>query len=422
MGSQDKPSYVRQRTLRIGLLVLLLAVPVAGGLISFFGLVQNGVSGVDGIGGVADIALSPAGDYLFAVGSDDNALAVFVPSDDATSDGLVFLDRYQDDTKGVFGLLGASGVAASPDGRHLYVTAEIDDTLVVFRRDASSDDLTFVAAEVQENGVGGVIGIDGASSVAVSPDDTLVVVTARVDDALAVFGRDATTDDLSLEDVEIFGPAPLRGASDVAFSPDSRHVYATAEIDDTLVVFERLSDTSTQIQYVAHFQDDVDGVDGIDGASSVAVSPDGRHVYVTGKIDDALSLYEREAATGNLSFQALYQEGVDGVTGLSGPAAVAVHPSGFWVLVAGRFGDTVALFERDQISGTLELQTVLTDGVDGIDGLAGAVALASKLGRAYVAGQDDDAITTFDLDTSAFTIFTDGFESGDTSAWSSTTP
>ncbi len=421
MGEEDK-SFIPQRTLRIGLLVLLLAVPVAGGLISFFGFVQNGVSGVDGIGGVADISLSPDGAYLFAVGSDDHSLAVFVPSSSATTDGLVFLDRYEDDTNGVFGLLGASGVAASPDGRHLYVTAEIDDTLAVFRRDATMDDLTFVAAELQENGVDGVIGIDGASSVAVSPDDSFVVVTARVDDSLAVFGRDATTDDLQLEDVEIFGPAPLQGASDVAFSPDSRHIYATAEVDDTLVVFERTSSSPTQIEYVSHFQDGIDGVDGLDGASSVAVSPDGRHVYVAGKLDDALSLYERDSTTGTLSLTALYQHGVDGIDGLRGPSAVNVHPSGFWVLVAGRFGDTMALFERDQITGVLTLQNVFTDGVDGIDGLAGAAALASKMGRAYVAGQNDDAIASFDLDTSAFTIFTDGFESGDTSAWSSTSP
>ena len=35
-------------------------------------------------------------------------------------------------------------------------------------------------------------------------------------------------------------------------------------------------------------------VDGLDGASSVRVSPDGQHVYVTGTDDDAVAVFTRE--------------------------------------------------------------------------------------------------------------------------------
>ena len=421
--SPRKPT--QRRFLRLALIFLLLAVPVAGTLLTFYDMVQDGVDGIDGLNGIFDIALSPDGRFLYAVGRDDDALVVFetaldATSDDATLDALVYVDLFQDGTDGIFGLLGASGVAASPDGRHIYATAQYDDTLAVFARDATTDDLSFLAAELKENGVGGVMGLDGASAVVVSPDDSLVVVAGHVDNALAIFARDATLDYLTFADVEFPSPAPLRGASDVALSPDSLHLYATAEIDDALLLFERQGLSSDQFDFVSYLQDGVSGVEGLDGASAVAVSPDGRHVFVAGKIDDALSVYDRDSTTGALTLNAIYQDGEGDLDGLLGPSSITVHPSGYWVLVTGRYGNTVALFERNPNTGSLGLDTVLRDGVDGVEGIAGAIAIASSDSRAYVAGHDDDAIASFDVDTSAVLLFSDGFESGDTTAWSET--
>ncbi len=46
----------------------------------------------------------------------------------------------------------------------------------------------------------------------------------------------------------------------------------------------------------------MNGVDGLDGTSGVAVSPDGKHVYATGYVDDGLAVFGRDAATSALSF------------------------------------------------------------------------------------------------------------------------
>ena len=43
-------------------------------------------------------------------------------------------------------------------------------------------------------------------------------------------------------------------------------------------------------------KDGIAGVDGLDGARGVAVSPNGRHVYVTGRTDSAVAVFQRVEA------------------------------------------------------------------------------------------------------------------------------
>jgi len=373
--------------LRLILLAVFISLPLVGASLTLIEVVRD----IVGLEGVSDLALSPDKTQLYTIGSDDNALLVL--SRDPADGRLTVVQLHQDGMYGVFGLLGASGVAASPDQRHVYATGEIDDTLVVFSRDASSDELSFVAAEVKEDHVGGVDGLDGASAVAVTPDGHHVLVSARVDDALAVFARDASTDNLSFVEAEFatsIGPW-LDGATAVAVSPDSRHIYVAAEVDDAISVFERDAVTGL-IDYLPSA-----GAGGLNGASALAVSPDGRHVYATARFDNTVTLFVRNPVTGVLSFRAEYRDNVDGIDGLAGAAAVAVNPMGTRVIAAGRDEDALTIFRRNAFTGDLVLFDVVRDGVDGVDGLAGAFALALTDDHAYSAGRDENAIAVFDV-------------------------
>ena len=73
----------------------------------------------------------------------------------------------------------------SPDGNHLYVAGGVDDAVAVFSRNASSRALTFL--EVHKDGIGGVDGLDGAVSLRVSPDGKHLYAAGTEDNALAVF-------------------------------------------------------------------------------------------------------------------------------------------------------------------------------------------------------------------------------------------
>ena len=80
---------------------------------------------------------------------------------------LTFVEVQRDGVGGVGGLGRAISVTVSPDGRHVYAAGQFDDAVVVFSRNSTTGALTFV--EVQKDGVGGVDGLDGASSVTGQP-------------------------------------------------------------------------------------------------------------------------------------------------------------------------------------------------------------------------------------------------------------
>ena len=73
---------------------------------------------------------------------------------------------------------------------------------------------------------------------------------------------------------------------------------------------------------------EIDGVDGLDGARSVAVSPDGKQVYVAGENDDALAVFAREESSGTLVFVEARYDGEDGVDGIDQAYSVAVVREG----------------------------------------------------------------------------------------------
>ena len=452
--------------LRWILLAIFLAGPLIGMFLSFSQVLREGVDGVEGLVGLTDISLSISGGQVYAVSNESSALTVFSRS--ATSEDIVFVGAEFDGQSGIFGLQGASGVSVSPDGRHVFVSAEIDDTLAVFARDATTSSVYFLPAHVQENLVGGVVGLDGASSVSVFPDDSAVAVTGRVDSSLVLFSRNPATDDLDFEQA-IFDEATtaqnLGGASSVVVSQDSNHIYVGAFIDDAITHFVRVGPGLT-FDYFSEVVDDLDGVNGIDGVTSMALSPDGTHLYATGQVDDALAVFQRNSATGALTYLTEYRNGVGGIAGISGASSVLVSAEGTRVVVAGRDDNSVAIFRRDA-TGELVFLDLLVDGVDGADGLAGVVAMAlssegadlvvagrdeNAVGRIFIAAcfgdpltgdSDHDAICDdsdfclgddftgdadgdgicFDRDcddgdpTNPCHIFSDGFESGDIGAW-----
>ena len=304
----------------------------------------------------------------------------------------------------------ASDIVASADGRHVYMT-DYTDNLVTAYAVTPTGHLTRIAT--YKNGVNGVLGLDGPFSMALSPDGANLYVTAFRQDAIVVFTRNTQTGELTYRhnvqegagyNCILMGPCAntidgLDGAYGVAVSSDGKHVYVTGYNDDAIVVFNRLpngllTEVFTGAQVAQIITDPV--LDGLDGARGVTLSGDGQHLYVAGGLADTVVVYGRNASNGHLTFRQLFADG--GLNqGLNGAGKLLLSHDGRHLYVAAFENDSVTLFERNAFSGLLTRIHVYRDGVDGFDGLdyPGGMALSPDGQYLYVPSYVDDVLNVF---------------------------
>lgn len=321
----------------------------------------------------------------------------FPPS--CTGTPIAFVEAEVDGQGGVDGLDFPFAAAVSPDGKHVYVAGEFDDSIAVFARNAASGALAFVGKVT--DGVGGVTGINLVLAVTVSPDGAHVY-TASLDGAVAAFARNPTTGALTFVEAEVDGQGGVDGlgfARDVVVSPDGAHVYAAGLADDAVAIFGR-NPTSGALTFVGLVKDGVGGVDGIDGAIALAFAPGGTRLYVASNVEHAVTAFARDAGTGLLTFIETEKNGVNGVAGLFAVNDVTVSPDGGHVYTTASSPGSIAIFARDAATGALAFQDVVNDGEGGVDGIGGAAAIvvAPNGSRVFVSGGQDKAIVAFTRD------------------------
>ena len=157
---------------------------------------------------------------------------------------------------------------------------------------------------------------------------------------------------------------------------------------------------------------------GIDGATGVAVSPDGRNVYVAAGSSDAIAVFDRDVETGSLVQKAgtagcVSEDGSGGDcangVGLDAPERIAVSSDGRNVYVASKLSGAVAVFDRDTATGALTQKAGLGacisemgSGGDCVDGyslqFADDVVISADGRNVYVSGDQSHAIGIFDRD------------------------
>jgi 6-phosphogluconolactonase (cycloisomerase 2 family) len=316
--------------------------------------------------------------------------------------GHVGFLQSQTDGSDADGLDGALQVAVSPDGRSVYVTAFDDNALGVFARDPKTGALSFVEKEP----AGGNLLM--AEGVTVAPDGLNVYATGFLSDTVVALRRDPRTGMLDLVDTErdaVNGVDGLDEADSVAVAADGRHVYVTGLLDDSLAAFSR-DPRDGVLEFVATLRDGEEGVDGLDAPETVRLSPDGRNVYVAADGDDSLAAFSRDPETGRLGFVEAEKDGTGGVDGLGNAFGVAIAPDGRHVYTSSWGDDAVSAFSRDPASGAVTFVETDKDDTNGVMGLADSYAVAvSPEGRnVYATGDADLSIVSFARDPRSGTL------------------
>jgi len=339
------------------------------------------------LSGPRDLAISPDDQFLYVA---SRGKGVGVLSIDPVGGRVANVQQVLESD--VVGLDECQGIGISGDGTHVYATGNLSDGLLVFERDGGTGMLTH--GQTLLDGQGGVDGLDGARHVRVSPDGLHVYVASDVDDAVAVFERNTTTGELTFVEAHFDGMGGvdgLAGAFSVAITPDGNHVYVTGESDDAVAVFSRNGVTG-ELTFVEAEFDGIAGVDGLDGARGVGVSPDDAHVYVASEVDGDVAVFSRDLGTGALTF-------VQNADNLGGTSSVSFASDGL-TLWAGSVGqDGATSFDRDAGTGALtfvERHVNLTRGMLGC-GRVDAVVTTSDDSFLYLACELNSALTTMQV-------------------------
>ncbi len=301
-------------------------------------------------------------------------------------------------TQPVTPLLNPTYLALGRDGEHLYSVSETTDSATVhaFDVDRSTGALTALNAVPAEGGapcyisldqtgqwvftanyVGGNLAVfpvqdDGtlgpagqvvqhtgsgadpdrqegphAHYVRADPQNRYVLAADLGIDQVRLYPFDAQTGRLDTADVRTVSTPPGTGPRHLAFHPSGDYVYLVGELSGTVTTYEYDAEEGrlAEVQTLSTVPEDFDGAA---ASADIHVHPSGDFLYVSNRGDaNDVVHYTIDDSTGQLT-----EAGRQG-TSVQWPRNFAISPSGQYLLVANRRGDSVVVFQVDSDTGAL---------------------------------------------------------------------
>ncbi len=185
------------------------------------------------------------------------------------------------------------------------------------------------------------------------------------------------------------GTNGLNGANRMLLSHDQRHLYVSSPTEDALVTFS--IDGSGSMTYENVLIDGVSGVNGLGGVSDILISADNRFIYTAAAFDDAIGIFSRSLATGELTQQSL----LSGAEGLNGVQQLALHDNGQIIYASAELNQSLAAFERNHSDGTLTPKAVIQNFQLSGGGLLQPTDISAQANKVVVSDGGDNKLTVF---------------------------
>jgi 6-phosphogluconolactonase len=138
---------------------------------------------------------------------------------------------------------------------------------------------------------------------------------------------------------------PGTGPRHITFSNNKKYMYLLHEMGSNINVYNFNGGKPQQVQTIKMLPD---GFKGTNGAAAIHLSPNGKFLYATDRLDaSALLVYAINEENGQLTFvQRISTYGKN-------PRDFAIDPSGKFLLAANQDSDTIFVYKIDQANGKL---------------------------------------------------------------------
>lgn len=185
-----------------------------------------------------------------------------------------------------------------------------------------------------------------AHGVILAPDGRYLLVPDLGADRVFLYGFDPASHKLTPSDPPFEAVPPGSGPRHLAFHPNGSFAYLVTELSLQLRSY-RWDPDHGRLKLLQTLPIVSPNFTGASNAAEVVVAPDGRHLYVSNRGEDAIIVYSMNPKTGILKeIQRVPSQGQT-------PWSFSFDPSGHWMLVADTGSNAVAEFKVDPRTGEL---------------------------------------------------------------------
>jgi 6-phosphogluconolactonase len=286
------------------------------------------------------LSVSADNKFIYAVNENGTQSTVSAFGYNAKSGKINFLNKND--------ALGADPCHLINDDKNVIAANYSGGNIVVYKKNADGS-ISTVQQVIQHEGKG----INAARQekahvhmVVFSPDKKFVLSNDLGLDKVFIYKYNPNSKNEILTLKESVDVKAGSGPRHLTFSKDGKFVYLIQELDGTLTTFS--FDKSGSLKLIKETSILAKGFTGGTGAAAIKISPDGKFLYVTDRVDANNITVYKILKNGDLEL-------VEQISTLGkGPRDFTIDPTGNYLVVGHQHTNEIVLFKRDKITGKLK--------------------------------------------------------------------